>query len=202
MKKKGIILALIVVCLILLCVVVSLHEKSTYYDIRADWERIKNSEYSYLMDASALTAEDFSAWCNDFLTVPQRQYFTFDDTDLGNDEGFHDRVFICDDPDISVNAATLFEGKILIRCNEESLRSLDVYSTERIAFENVIGGITVCLAGEKTYVIANGAYNEASCFVINESLKEEWNSLWSEIKPHCKKDRKENFYFDLIYWNE
>lgn len=201
-KTAWCVVAGIVMVIIVFAVVGSLYEKSTYYDIRADWERIKNSEYSYLMDASVLTAEDFPAWCRDFLTIPQRQYFTFDDTDLGNDEGFHDRVFICDDSDISVKSTTLFDGKMLIRVNDETLRSLDVYSTERVSFENVIGAIMICFAGEKTYVIANGACNDSSCFVINESLKEEWNSLWTEMEPQCKKDRKEKFYFDLIYWNE
>lgn len=201
-KKAWIVAVGIVIAIIAVSVVLYFHERSSYYDIRADWERIEGGEYAYLIDPSSLSAADFPSWCEDFLSVPGRQYFAFDDADLGNDEGFHDSVYICDDPDTAMMAGEIFAGKILTLANEEFLRQLDITATEHVTFENVIGGLYICFSGARTYVIAEGEYGESVCFVINEALKNEWETLWVEMEPHCKKDLKENLYNELIYWNE
>lgn len=162
----------------------SLAEPVTEEDLQATWEAILNSDAAYLQDPDFdVTADNFYQSVYDLLGLPARLYFYSTDDQI---EG----SYKCDDPEITVKFADVFQGLSLRECSEEEYyeKANNEYNTE-IFFWNVAGNFTIRCYYDHSYISMNLYHRDTnsftnSYFYVGENLHDKVMTAYEKLLPY------------------
>ncbi|HMM06799.1 MAG TPA: hypothetical protein PKD52_09055 [Clostridiales bacterium] len=162
----------------------SLAEPVTYEYWNATWEAILSSDAAYLQDPDFdVTADNFYQSVHDLLGLPARLYFYSTDDQI---EG----SYKCDDPEITVKFADVFQGLSLRECSEEEYydKANNEYNTE-ISFWNVAGNLMIRCYQDYSFIGMHRYHKKTDSvtddyFYVEENLHDKAMAAYEKLLPY------------------
>ena len=161
----------------------SLAEPVTREHWDATWEAILNSDAAYLQDPDFdVTADNFYQSVHDLLAAPARLYFYRSDDQI-------ECSYKCDDPEITVKFADVFQGISLRECTDEEYKAMagNEYDAEIILW-NVAVRLGIFCHDDYTciwvsrYHMNTDSYTGDN-FYVGENLHDKVVTAYEEILP-------------------